>query len=113
MPEVKKSTIRSPQGGAGDTRARVATAKWIAKGWEAAGVSVTCELCGGSDWALIGTDDAVQGLPVDFLKSMIQKFEKVLDTKVGKVKYCLFDMDGTLLNTEDIYQKAQIAVAEK
>ena len=58
MPEVKKSTIRSPQGGAGDTRARVATAKWIAKGWEAAGVSVTCELCGGSYWALIGTDDA-------------------------------------------------------
>ncbi len=40
------------------TRSRVATARWIAKGWEAAGVSVVCELCGGSDWALIGTDDA-------------------------------------------------------
>ncbi len=43
---------------AGGVRSRVATAKWIAKGWEAAGVSVGCELCGGSDWALIGTDDA-------------------------------------------------------
>ena len=42
----------------GGTRSRVATARWIAKGWEAGGVSVTCELCGGSDWALIGTDDA-------------------------------------------------------
>ncbi len=39
-------------------RSRVTTAQWIGKGWEAAGVSVTCELCGGSDWALIGTDDA-------------------------------------------------------
>ncbi len=31
------------------TRSRAATARWIAKGWEAAGVSVSCELCGGSD----------------------------------------------------------------
>ena len=42
----------------GEPRSRVAKARWIAKRREAAGFFVACELCGGSDWALIGTDDA-------------------------------------------------------
>ncbi len=53
-----RNPIHKTRNELGGTRSRVATARWIAKGWEAAGVSVACELCGGSDWALIGTDDA-------------------------------------------------------
>ena len=41
-----------------EPRSRVATARWIAKIWEAAGFFVARVLCGGSDGALIGTDDA-------------------------------------------------------
>ena len=53
-----RNPVQKPRGVQGGTRSRVETAKWIAKGWEAAGISVACELCGSSDWALIGTDDA-------------------------------------------------------
>ncbi len=58
MAPARFSSVHKIRDDAGGTRSRVATAQWIAKGWEAAGVSVGCELCGGSDWALIGTDDA-------------------------------------------------------
>ena len=58
MAPVKNPIAHKTQEASGGTRSRVATARWIAKGWEAGGVSVACELCGGSDWALIGTDDA-------------------------------------------------------
>lgn len=58
MAPVKNPIAHKTQDAPGGTRSRVATARWIAKGWEAGGVSVACELCGGSDWALIGTDDA-------------------------------------------------------
>jgi hypothetical protein len=57
MPPLRNPTQKPPTE-TGTARSRVATAQWIAKAWEAAGVSVNCELCGGSDWALIGTDDA-------------------------------------------------------
>jgi hypothetical protein len=53
-----RNSVHKPRDERLGTRSRVETARWIAKGWEAAGISVTCELCGGSDWALIGTDDA-------------------------------------------------------
>lgn len=53
-----KNPVQKPRVQQAGMRSRVETAKWIAKGWEAAGISVACELCGGSDWALIGTDDA-------------------------------------------------------
>ena len=58
MAPVKNPIAHKTQDASGGTRSRVATARWIAKGWEAGGVSVACELCGGSDWALIGTDGA-------------------------------------------------------
>jgi hypothetical protein len=58
MAPVKNPAVHNTREASGGTRSRVATARWIAKGWEAAGASVACELCGGSDWALIGTDDA-------------------------------------------------------
>jgi len=53
-----RNPVHKPRDEHRGTRSRVETARWIAKGWEAAGISVACELCGGSDWALIGTDDA-------------------------------------------------------
>lgn len=53
-----RNSVQKPRVEHRGTRSRVETARWIAKGWEAAGISVACELCGGSDWALIGTDDA-------------------------------------------------------
>ena len=53
-----RTPVQKPRKEQRGTRSRVETARWIAKGWEAAGISVACELCGGSDWALIGTDDA-------------------------------------------------------
>lgn len=58
MAPARFSSVHKIRDDSGGTRSRVATAQWIAKGWEAAGVSVGCELCGGLDWALIGTDDA-------------------------------------------------------
>ena len=58
MAPVRNPAAHHTRDKPGATRSRVVTAKRIAEGWEAAGVSVVCELCGGSDWALIGTDDA-------------------------------------------------------
>ncbi len=65
MPTVKPSPTAKSARKTNATRSRVETARWIAKGWEAAGVSTTCELCGGQDWALVGTDGADGiGLPL-------------------------------------------------